>query len=107
METSEVKKYEDLMAKHQKFKEIREVSTVVDFDFEIAQGQTLREKSTTLTSTLGQFQFDYVVAGPDTLVLLEIGKSAAKTQTDILFPLNELLLVGTDPKLIKIKNFSV
>jgi hypothetical protein len=103
MKESNTQNYEDLIGKHQKFKEIKELSTAVDFEFASTNGDTLKEKSIILANTLNQFQFDYVVGGPETLALLEIGNSTAKIEKDVLFPINELLLVGSDPKLIKIK----
>ena len=36
--------YEDLIGKHQKFKEIKELSTAVDFDFASTNGDMLKEK---------------------------------------------------------------
>lgn len=107
MQESYTQNYEALIRKHQKFKEIIEIATLVEIDFNTIDGESLREKSITLTSVLSQFQIDYVIAGPETLALLEIGNCATKTEKDILFPMNELLLVSPNPMLIKIKNFSV
>ena len=87
------------------FSEIREVATSVEWDFQAASGDTIREKVAKLYDLVNNFKFDFIVGGAETIALLEISGCSAELKNDILFPPGELLLIGADPKLIIIKNF--
>jgi hypothetical protein len=107
----------------------RKDAEVMEWDFAAAPGNTLKEKITELVELLQQFRFNYLIGGPESLALVEMQSGFEPTSAmrlvneegeliypcgmwkeaclwkDVLYPQNELLLVGPDHKQrIQIRN---
>ena len=89
-----------------KFSEIRKCAASIEWDFQAAPGDTIREKAAKLYDLVNNFKFDSIIGGAETIALLEISGCSTELINDILFPPGELLFIGADPKLIIIKNFA-
>ena len=88
-----------------KINKLRQDAEVIEWDFATASGNTIREKVVELAGIIKKFNITDIVGGAECIALAEIAGCKQTMIKDAIYPTEELLLIGPNNKLIKIKNF--